>query len=274
MDDVAGARTFAVAAATYDSFMGRYSRPLAERFADAAGVQRGHTALDVGCGPGALTAVLVARLGVDDVCACDPTPGFVAECAARLPGLRVQLGRAEAIPFETGRFDHAMAQLVHHFVSDPDEATREMMRVVRPGGRVSGCVWDFEDGMAMLRAFWDAALAIDTAAPDEARTLRFGRPGEISELFESAGMVDVVESTLHVESTYADFDELWNGFLAGVGPAGAYCTALPDHARARLRSALFERLGEPAGPFTLGAVARCAVATRGEPARDHADAPA
>lgn len=260
MEDVEGAKTFGVAGETYDSFMGRYSRALADRFADAAGVAHGHNAVDVGCGPGALTGVLVDRLGDDAVAACDPAPGFVTECAARHPGVRVELGRAEAIPFETGRFDHAMAQLVLHFVSEPERAASEMMRVVRPGGSVSACVWDFDDGMEMLRSFWDAALAIDPAAPDEARTLRFGRPGEIVQLFESAGMVDVVESTLRVSSSYTGFDELWNGFLAGVGPAGAYCTSLGDDDRHRLRSALFDRLGEPSGAFTLGAVARCAVA--------------
>jgi hypothetical protein len=149
---------------------------------------------------------------------------------------------------------------VLHFVSDPDEAAREMKRVVRRGGSVAACVWDFDDGMEMLRCFWDAALHIDPAAPDEARTLRFGRAGEIADLFESAGMVDVIESTLRVSSTYAGFDELWDGFMAGVGPAGAYCLALPDGDRQRLRAALFDRLGRPDGSFALGAIARCAVA--------------
>lgn len=260
MDDVEGARTFGVAGETYDSFMGRYSRPLADQFADAAGLQRGHTAVDIGCGPGALTGVLVDRLGIDAVAACDPASGFVAECAVRHPGVRVELGRAESIPFETGGFDHAMAQLVLHFVSDPARAAIEMMRVVRPGGCVSACVWDFDEGMEMLRCFWDAALEIDPAAPDEAQRLRFGRSGEIAQLFESAGMVDVVESTLRVSSSYAGFDELWNGYLAGVGPAGAYCSSLTDDDRRRLRRALFGRVGEPTGSITLGALARCAVA--------------
>lgn len=219
MDDVEGARTFAVAGASYDAFMGRYSRPLADRFADAAGIRLGDTAVDVGCGPGALTGVLVERLGVEAVAACDPASGFVNECAARHPGVRVDIGRAEALPFETGRFDHALAQLVLHFVSDTEQAAREMMRVVRPGGTVSACVWDFDEGMEMLRCFWDAAEQIDPGAPDEARTLRFGGTGEIAGLFVSAGMVDVVESELRVSSSYTGFDELWNGFLSGVGPA-------------------------------------------------------
>jgi ubiquinone/menaquinone biosynthesis C-methylase UbiE len=260
VDDTEGARTFAVAGETYDSFMGRYSVALAQRFADAAGVSAGDRALDVGCGPGALTGVLVSRLGPNAVYACDPSPPFRDACAARHPGVVVKLGRAESIPFADQIVDHALAQLVLHFVSDPRRAATEMARVVRPGGIVAACVWDFANGMEMLRQFWDAALSIDPAAPDEAQVLRFGRPGEIAELFSSVALEDVVESTLSVASTYASFDELWNGFLAGVGPAGAYCMSLGDEDRARLRSALFTKCGSPAGSFTLGAVARCAVA--------------
>lgn len=259
MGEVEGARTFGVAGRTYDYSMGRYSLPLAEQFADAAGVAAGDTAVDVGCGPGALTGVLVARLGAASVYACDPSPPFCDECAARYPEVVVKQGRAEAIPFETETADHAMAQLVLHFVSEPEAAAREMARVVRPGGSVAACVWDFDEGMEMLRAFWDAALSIDPAAPDEARVLRFGRPGEIAELFASAQFEHIEESTLSVASTYSSFDELWNGVMAGVGPAGSYCVALGDAERNRLRGALFTRLGSPSGSFTLGAVARCAV---------------
>lgn len=260
MDDVEGARTFAVMGSTYDSFMGRYSVPLAELFANAAAVSRGSTVLDVGCGPGALTGVLVSRLGSSAVRACDPSPSFRDACAERHPGVTVKLGRAESIPFEGQIVTHALAQLVLHFVSDPSQAATEMARVVRPGGTVAACVWDFAEGMEMLRAFWDAALSIDPNAPDEARTLKFGRPGEIAELFSSAALEEITESTLSVASTYASFDELWNGFLAGVGPAGSYCLSLTEEGRERLRTTLFDRCGSPNGPLTLGARARCAVA--------------
>src|SRR5262245_21780510 len=191
MENVEGARTFATSGSAYDRFMGRYSMPLAEQFASAGGVERGRTAVDVGCGPGALTRVLVERLGIDAVAACDPSPRFVEECRSRLPGVDVRLGRAEEIPFEDERFDAALAQLVLHFVSDPPVAIVEMARTVRPGGVVGACVWDFAKEMEMLRHFWDAASALDPDAPDEARTLRFGAPGEIVELFEGAGLLQV-----------------------------------------------------------------------------------
>jgi SAM-dependent methyltransferase len=260
MEPIRGAATFQTSGAAYDSFMGRYSRPLGVGFADAAGVVTGQEALDVGCGPGALTGVLVDRLGASVVAACDPSAPFVAECSARHRGLDVRHASAESLPWGDASFDVALAQLVLHFVTDPLAAAGELRRVVRPSGTVGACVWDFDEGMEMLRSFWDAALTVDPAAPDEARTMRFGRQGEIADLFAAAGLDDIDETTLQVSSVYDDFDELWSGFLAGIGPAGTFCSSLSDQARAELRAALFDRLGSPVGPFSLRATARCAVA--------------
>jgi len=257
METPRGAQSFLATGQTYDRFMGRYSRSLSAPFADVAGVRAGQTVLDVGSGPGALTDVLVERLGPESVSAVDPSPPFVAECRARHPGVTVLEGRAEALPFDDARFDCALSQLVLHFVTDPVSFAGELRRVLRPGGVAAACVWDFAEGMQMLRLFWDAALAVDPAAPDEARTLRFGREGEISGWLEKAGFTDVTETTLQVSSTYASFDELWDGFQAGIGPAGTYCVGLPEQQRAALREELFRRAGSPTGPFTLDALARC-----------------
>jgi ubiquinone/menaquinone biosynthesis C-methylase UbiE len=257
MEPTEGARTFHTSGDAYDLFMGRYSHPLASVFVAAAEVAVGDRVLDVGCGPGALTGVLVDRVGSSLVAATDPSPPFVAECARRFPGVDVRVGRAEEIPFDDAVFDCAMSQLVLHFVSDADQALRELRRVVRPGGTIAACVWDFEDEMEMLRHFWDAAVEVEATAPGEGRLLRLGRRGELAELFRSAGLEGVVETTLEVATTYRDFDELWAGFLAGIGPAGSFCVSLTDAQRDVLRQELFRRVGEPDGPFTLGATARC-----------------
>jgi SAM-dependent methyltransferase len=253
---VEGAGMFQVSGDAYDRFMGRYSRPLATAFADAAGIEGGQRALDVGCGPGALTGELARRLGAGNVSALDPSAPFVEACAHLHPGVDVRQGSAEDLPYPDGQFDAALAQLVLHFVSDPPAAAREMRRVVRPGGTVAACVWDVPGGgMCMLRLFWDAALAVDRAAPDEAATMRFGRNGEIGELFADAGLEDVVTGTLGVEASYEDFDDLWRPFLGGVGRAGAFCASLDASQQAALREELRERLGSPQGPFTLPASA-------------------
>ena len=257
-EEAAGAKTFLASGDRYDAFMGRYSRPLGNIFADAAGVADSGRALDVGCGPGALTGALVERLGAGSVSAIDPSPPFVEACAARYPGVETRTARAEELPFDDSTFDYVLAQLVLHFVSEPGQAADEFRRVLRPGGTAAACVWDFAQGMQMLRLFWDAALELDPVAPDEATTLRFGREGEITALLQGAGFEDVVENTLDVESTYADFDELWSGFQAGIGPSGAYCVGLTHELQSALREELFGRLGSPSGSFTLAATARCA----------------
>lgn len=248
---------FETSGEAYDAYMGRYSRALAPAFADAVGVGSGQRVLDVGCGPGALTGTLVERVGPEAVSACDPSAPFVAACAHRHPGVTVRLGRAEEIPYEADSFDVVVAQLVLHFVSDPPAAAREFRRVTRAGGVAGACVWEFGGGMQLLRRFWDAALAVDPHAPDEAGALRFGGEGEIAALLEAAGFTGVEERRLTVSSTYADFDELWDGFLLGIGPAGTYCLSLEEEPRSRVRDELFAGLGSPAGSFELEASARC-----------------
>ncbi len=138
--------TFNVAADAYGKFMGQYSEPLAVPFADAAGVRAGQRALDVGCGPGALTAQLVERLGADAVSAIDPSPPFVAAMRERFPAVDVHAGVAEMLPFPDDDFDLALAQLVVHFMDDPVAGLREMARVTRPGGSIAACVWDHAGG--------------------------------------------------------------------------------------------------------------------------------
>lgn len=260
---VSGSATFHAGADAYDRFMGRYSRPLATAFADwCLPADAGTRFLDVGCGPGALTEVAVQRLGASSVVAVDPTPGFVEAFRARHRGVEVHRASAEHLPFAGGEFDAAAAQLVFHFVSEPERGAAEMARVVRPGGVVAACVWDMDEGMQMLRSFWDAALALDPNAPDEARTLRFGSPGELAALLRRAGLQHVAETTLTVHASYANFDELWASFLLGIGPAGAYATSRTPEQQAALRDELFGQLGRPAGSFDLRAVARAAHGTR------------
>jgi SAM-dependent methyltransferase len=257
-----GSATFQGSGSAYDRLVGRYSPALATALADAAGVAPGRRALDIGCGPGALTAELVCRLGVDAVAAVDPSGPFLADCRARNPGVDVREGRAEALPFDDASFDLALAQLVLHFVADPDQAVREMARVLRPGGTAAACVWDFTGGMRMLCAFWESALAVDPEAPDEGRTVRFAREGEIAALFEADGLRDVVDGALDVTASYAGFDDLWSGFTGGVGPAGAFAVALDPVRQAALRDDLRARLGVGDGPFELSARAWYATGRR------------
>ena len=224
--------SFAVEASAYDRFMGRYSAPLALQLAEFAQVERGQRALDVGCGPGALTRELVARLGAAAVAAVDPSESFVDACRERHPGVDVRQAGAESLPFADGDFDAALAQLVVHFMADPRAGLGEMARVTRASGVVAASVWDHAGGRSPISLFWTAARELDPGVEDES-DLAGARKGHLSELFQAVGLGDVRDGELSVRAELGSFDDWWEPFGLGVGPAGAYASGLePDHLKA------------------------------------------
>jgi ubiquinone/menaquinone biosynthesis C-methylase UbiE len=247
--------TFNVSADAYGRFMGRYSEPLAVQFAKLAGVRAGQRALDVGCGPGALTAQLVDRLGAEAVSAVDPSPSFVEAVRERFPDVDAQSGTAEQLPFLDDSFDLTLAQLVVHFMSDPVAGLREMARVTRPGGLVAACVWDHAPGgRGPLTTFWQAARDINPLVRDESE-LAGAREGHLAELSQAAGLNDIESSALTVSVRFATFDEWWESFTLGVGPAGAHVAQLDESGRDTLRARCAQLL--PPAPFEVTASAWC-----------------
>jgi SAM-dependent methyltransferase len=169
----------------------------------------------------------------------------------------VRLAAAESLPFEDGAFDAVLSQLVVNFLDDAAAGVAEMRRVTK--AVVAGCVWDYAGEMRMLRAFWDAAVALDPerAGPLEEGSMRNATPAELEALWSAAGLDDVSVTALEVDASYQGFDDLWQPFTAGIGPAGAYTASLDVSAQVRLRERLRHELGDPDGPFTLGARAWC-----------------
>jgi SAM-dependent methyltransferase len=243
---------FAVGADEYDRFMGRYSAPLAPRFADFAAVDVGQQVLDVGCGSGALTAELVRRLGTGAVSAVDPSEPFVTAVRQRHPGVSVQEAAAEELPFEDRAFDAALAQLVVHFMERPDVGLGEMARVTRKGGVVAACVWDHAGGQGPLSLFWRAARELRPDVEGESQ-LAGTREGHLGQLFQAAGLHDIQESALSVSVEHPSFEDWWEPFMLGVGPAGAYAAGLDATRQGRLRELCREML--PAATFTVTALA-------------------
>ena len=244
--------SFEVAAEAYDRFMGRYSALLSPQLADLAGVTVGTQVLDVGCGPGALVGELVARVGADHVTAADPSEPFVTAARTRYPGVTVEQASAEHLPFDDGGFDVALAQLVVHFMHDPVAGLREMARVTRGGGVVAASVWDLAGGRAPLSVYWEAVHSVDAGTIDESG-LAGTREGHLAGLFAAAGLVELEETTQTVHSEFATFDEWWEPYTFGVGPAGAHAAGLDAGLRERVREACRARLPEP--PFTVTATA-------------------
>ena len=240
--------TFAVDATAYDRFMGRYSTFLAPQLADLAGVADGQRVLDVGCGPGALTAELSRRLGPDAVSAVDPSEPFVAAVRERHPEVDVHLAPAEQLPFPDDSFDAALAQLVVHFMSDAGAGLREMSRVTREGGVVAACVWDLAGDRGPISPFWQAARELEPGVKDESN-LAGAREGHLAELFAAAGLRDVEETAVGVAVEHPTFEDWWEPFTLGVGPAGSYAAGLDPSRQAELREVARDKL--PEAPFVL-----------------------
>jgi SAM-dependent methyltransferase len=244
--------TFAVAADSYDRFMGRYSVLLAPQLAALAEIAAGQRVLDVGCGPGALTTELVRLVGATRVTAVDPSEPFVAAVRERHPGVTVEQAAAERLPFPDDAFDAALAQLVVHFMTDPIAGLQELARVTRTGGVVAACVWDYAGGTSPLSTFWDAARELDPDVDDESG-LPGARSGHLAELFEAAGLHEVEEASLEVSIEHPTFEDWWEPYTLGVGPAGAFAAGLDAERQAELRELCRTRL--PEAPFGLTASA-------------------
>ena len=239
----------------YERFMGRWSRRLAPLFVDFVGVDAGDDVLDVGCGTGALTLAAAAVPSVRAV-GVDPSSEFVRAAQRACDGdrIRFQVGDASKLPFPDASFERTLALLVLNFVPDATAALREMIRVTRLNGVVAAAVWDYGDGMEMLRMFWDEAVALAPAAAarDERHMPLSGR-GELSALWRDAGLGDIEDASLTLDMAFASFDDYWQPFLCGQGPAGAYVSALAEPTREQLRARLSDRLVGAERGFTLTA---------------------
>jgi trans-aconitate methyltransferase len=243
---------FDVAGDAYSRFMGRYSEPLATRFLDWLSPPAEATVLDVGCGPGALTSVLVERYGGERVHAADPSAPFREALSKRLPEVDVRDATAADLPWADGEFDLALASLVVHFMPDPVAGLAEMRRVTRPGGIVAATVWDIGGQRAPVSLLMLAAQDLEPTTPGD-EGLPGAVQGQLPTYFEKAGLTKVEETELEVGVTYGSFDEWWEPCTLGVGPAGDYVRGLTAEKREALRQRCRERMGE--APFEVRATA-------------------
>ncbi|MGE5199270.1 MAG: class I SAM-dependent methyltransferase [Rhodospirillaceae bacterium] len=232
-------------ARAYERFMGRWSRALAPQFVRFAAVRDGDSLLDVGSGTGALSAALAAAAPSGHVVGIDPSASYVALAQASQWGARVrfQVGDAQQMEFADGTFDRTLSLLVVNFIPDANRAVEEMKRVTRRGGTVAAAVWDYGEGMEMLRVFWDEAIGVTPASDSrDERHMPFCRRGELAALWRQHGLLDVVEEGLTIETRFASFADYWAPFLEKQGPAGAYVAALSERDRNELEARLRKRL--------------------------------
>ncbi len=248
--------------AAYERFLGRWTGRLAAALIDFAGLPRDGPLLDVGCGTGTLAFELRRRFPGQRVNAIDVAAPYLAFARARADGAGIQLAQADAahLPFATGSFAAALAQLVLNFMLDPRRAAIEMRRVTRAGGVVAAAVWDFRGGLLFQRLFWDTAAALDPqagAARDRLFAHPLAMPEGLVELWRTVGLRAVERGSLTIRMDFADFDDYWQPLLGGQGPFGAYVASLSERRRSRIRARVRAAFlaGAPDGPRSLTATA-------------------
>jgi SAM-dependent methyltransferase len=224
----------------YEPYVGRWSRAVARELLAWLNLPPGSRWLDVGCGTGALSSVILELSDPVELVGIDQSEGYVRYARERIPDerARFEVGDARNLPVESAAFDGVVTGLVLNFVPDPAMAVAELARAARPGGVVAAYVWDYSEGMELMRRFWDAAAALDPAAAELDEGRRFGafcQPEALVGLFRGAGLHAVAARPVDVPTLFRDFDDYWTPFLGGQGPAPGYVAALGADRWAALR---------------------------------------
>jgi SAM-dependent methyltransferase len=252
--------------AAYDGYIGRWSRPVAEVFVPWLEPRPGATWVDVGCGSGALTGAVLSSTRPARVVGVDPSAEFIDHARASIDDDRAEFRVGDALALPTGdrSTDYVVSGLVLNFIADPAAALAEMIRVAEVGATIAAYVWDYADGMRMLRAFWDVAVALNPAAAELDEAVRFPlcRPEPLLDLFDGAGLADLELRDITVSTAFTDFDDFWSPFLSGQGPAPGYCASLPEPDLVLLRERLREALAPEGGAIALTARAWAIKGTR------------
>jgi SAM-dependent methyltransferase len=243
----------------YDSYIGRWSRSVAREFLQWLTVPPGSAWLDFGCGTGALSQAVLTQGSPRLIIGCDRSAAYVAFARQQTTDARAEFAVAELpdLPRTPDGFDAVVAGLVLNFLPAPADGVAAMTARARRGGTVAAYVWDYAEGMQLLRVFWDAVIALDPAARNLDEGVRFPvcRVDALRQLFQGAGLADVRVQPIVVPTVFQDFSDYWTPFLSGQGPAPGYVNGLSRTQRARLRDAIRQRL-PAAGDGTIALTAR------------------
>jgi SAM-dependent methyltransferase len=230
----------------YEPYIGRWSRLVAKELLEWLSIPDGKDWLDVGCGTGAVTQIILEYGRPNVVKGMDPSLGFIEYAKAKIDSGRAsfEVGDAQSLAFDSASFDVVVSGLVLNFMPQPQRAAAEMIRVARADGVVAAYVWDYAGKMELMRYFWDAAVALDPAASelDEGRRFPICQPLPLAGLFKDAGLEDVEVRPIDVPTYFRDFNDYWSPFLGGQGPAPGYAMRLGEEHREALRERIRTRL--------------------------------
>lgn len=231
---------------SYDPYVGRWSRLVASRFIDWLSPIPDERWLDIGCGTGALSETILKTARPSSVRGVDPSADYVAFARNRISDQRTEFEVADAhhLPGDGDAYDYTVSGLVLNFIPDPAGALDETKRVTRAGGVIAAYVWDYADGMELMRYFWDAAAELDRNAESLDQGVRFPicKPGPLRSLWEEAAFHEVTAVPIDIDTVFRDFDDYWSPFLGGQGSAPSYTMSLEEFARDELRTLLRKRL--------------------------------
>ena len=250
----------------YEPYVGRWSRLVARAFLAWLDVPARGRWLDVGCGTGALSQIILATADPIAVKGVDQSLGYVAYARDHVldERARFEVADARALPGAGNIYDAVVSGLMLNFVPDPGQAVAEMARVARPGATVAAYVWDYAGEMQLMRHFWDAAVALnpDARELDEGRRFPICEPAALVRLFDEVELKAVETRAIDVPTVFRDFDDYWSPFLGGQAPAPGYAMSLTQERRAALREHI--RAGLPiAADGSIHLIAR-AWAVRGQ----------
>ncbi len=230
---------------SYEYYMGRWSRLVAESFIDWLSSSYGLIWLDIGCGTGALSEVIFNNNEPAVLTAIDQSEDFVKTVQKKLGSVvHCRVGDALSLPLADASVNIAVSGLVLNFIPEPERALSEMKRVTDAGGTVAVYIWDYAGKMDFLSHFWDAAGDIESEALSLQESKRFpdSNAGELKRLFEKVGFEDIETTAIEITAHFRDFYDYWKPFLGGQGPAPSFVSSLDEDKKSELQHTLKARL--------------------------------
>jgi SAM-dependent methyltransferase len=231
----------------YERYMGRWSRAIGEKFLGWLAPPRDARWLDVGCGTGAFSEVILAKCTPASVAGVDPSPAQIEHARKAIPGAEFRVGDALSLPFGASEFDIVVSALVLHFLPDRRKAFSEMHRVARPGGIVAGYTWNrtaaetFAPYAPMARAF--KSIGIE---PTLSPLVPEASPDGLKATLDATGLRDAVITLIEVTRSFPSFDEFWQIQTMTFHPVGKSFAKCSDAERERIRDAVRQSLPQAA----------------------------
>jgi ubiquinone/menaquinone biosynthesis C-methylase UbiE len=229
----------------YEYFMGRWSKLIAPEFLNWLNLPYNLLWLDLGCGTGALSEAIYLQCKPASLLSIDPSSEFLEKAKKRLSDkINFAIGNASSIPQTDDKSDVIVSGLALNFFPDLNSAFSEIKRVLKTNGVMAAYVWDYAGRMDFLRLFWDTASEVSPNAKKYDEGIRFPicNIDNLKDTFLQAGLTNIEATYLDVYTIFRNFEDYWNPFLGGQGPAPTYLASLADDLQTEIKNILIKKL--------------------------------